>query len=93
MTTTRPPGRGEPPNPRRDSTGAGRHAPDSRLHLGADRRQVEAPQRSSLITSIFLYAGVALLCLGVGAATFFIMSPPTDYIRREIIARVKAETG
>ncbi|MFA6141408.1 MAG: AsmA family protein [Hyphomicrobium sp.] len=93
MTTTRPPGRGAPPNPRPDSTGSGRHAPDSRLHLGADRRQVEAPQRSSLITSIFLYAGIALLCLGVGAATFFIMSPPTDYIRREIIARVKAETG
>jgi AsmA protein len=90
MTTTRPPGRGAPPNPRRDSE---LYPPDSRLHLGADRRQVEAPQRSSLITSIFLYVGVALLCLGVGAATFFIMSPPTDYIRREIIARVKAETG
>ena len=40
-----------------------------------------------------LYGGIALLALGVGAATFFIMSPPTDYIRREIIARVKAETG
>ena len=36
---------------------------------------------------------MALLCLGVGAATFLIMSPPTDYIRREIIATVKAETG
>ena len=93
MTTTRPPGRGAPPNPRRDSTGSGRYAPEPRLGVGADRRQLEAPRGSSLITSIFLYVGVALLCLGVGAATFFLMSPPTDYIRREIIARVKAETG
>ncbi|MEO8421244.1 MAG: AsmA family protein [Hyphomicrobium sp.] len=93
MTTTRPPGRGVPPNPLRDSTSSGRYAPESRLAVGADRREVEASSRSSLITSVFLYAGIALLCLGVGAATFFIMSPPTDYIRREIIARVKAETG
>ncbi|KAB2937766.1 AsmA family protein [Hyphomicrobium sp.] len=89
MTSTRPPGRGSPPVPRRDSLGEGRHAPGA---YGADRRR-PAPASSSPLMSILLYGGVALLALGVGAATFFIMSPPTDYIRREIIARVKAETG
>jgi AsmA protein len=43
--------------------------------------------------AILLYGGVALLCLAVGAGTFFIMSPPTELIRREIIAGVKRETG
>ncbi|MBC7830393.1 MAG: AsmA family protein [Hyphomicrobium sp.] len=61
--------------------------------MGGDQRYAEPPRRSSALTSVLLYGGVALLCLGVGAATFFVMSPPTDYIRREIIARVKAETG
>jgi AsmA protein len=92
MTNTRPPGRGSPPVPRRDSTGPGRYPPGSQLGVGADRRQV-APPRSSPLFSVLLYGGIALLALGVGAATFFIMSPPSDYIRREIIARVKAETG
>ena len=92
MTNTRPPGRGQPPNQRRDSPPAGR-SPAPQLGVGGDRRQEQPPRRSSALTSILLYGGVALLCLGVGAATFFVMSPPTDYIRREIIARVKAETG
>lgn len=92
MTNTRPPGRGSPPVPRRDSTGPGRYPPGSQLGVGADRRQA-APPRSSPLFSVLLYGGIALLALGVGAATFFIMSPPSDYIRREIIARVKAETG
>lgn len=92
MTNTRPPGRGQPPNQRRDSPPVGRQ-PAPRLGVGADRRYPEPPRRSSALTSVLLYGGVALLCLGVGAATFFVMSPPTDYIRREIIARVKAETG
>ncbi len=93
MTNTRPPGRGLPQTPRRDSPGPGRYPPGPQPSLGAERRYVEPPRRSSPLFSILLYGGVALLCLGVGAATFFVMSPPTDYIRREIIARVKAETG
>ncbi len=93
MTNTRPPGRGSPPVPRRDSTGPGRYPPGPQLGVGADRRHAAPPPRSSALFSVLLYGGVALLALGVGAATFFIMSPPSDYIRREIIARVKAETG
>lgn len=89
MTNTRPPGRGLPPNQWRDSLAGGSPAP----RMGGERRYPEPPRRSSALTSVLLYGGVALLCLGVGAATFFVMSPPTDYIRREIIARVKAETG
>ena len=92
MTNTRPPSRGTPPIPRRVATRPGQYDPGAQLRVGADRRQVPPP-RSSALSSILLYGGVALLALGVGAATFFIMSPPSDYIRREIIARVKAETG
>ena len=92
MTNTRPPGRGLPSNQRRDSPPVGR-TPAPQLGVDSDRRYAEPPRRSSGLTSVLLYGGVALLCLGVGAATFFVMSPPTDYIRREIIARVKAETG
>ena len=77
---------------RRVATRPGQYDPGAQLRVGADRRQVPPP-RSSALSSILLYGGVALLALGVGAATFFIMSPPSDYIRREIIARVKAETG
>ena len=92
MTNTRPPSRGTPPIPRRVATCPGQYDPGARLGVGADRRQVPQP-RSSALSGVLLYGGVALLALGVGAATFFIMSPPSDYIRREIIARVKAETG
>jgi AsmA protein len=62
--------------------------------FAGDRRPSSPPpRRSSLLSGVLLYGGVAVLALGVFAATFFMMSPPTDYIRREIIARVKAETG
>ena len=71
----------------------GRYAPGPRLAVGADRARGRAAAQLVAPLQHILYGGVALLCLGVGAATFFIMSPPTDYIRREIIARVKAETG
>ena len=74
-----------------------RHPQGDRRHRSSASEAIDAthepPRRSSALTSVLLYGGVALLCLGVGAATFFVMSPPTDYIRREIIARVKAETG
>jgi AsmA protein len=42
---------------------------------------------------VLFYGGVLILMLAVGAGTFFFMSPPTDYLRREIIASVKRETG
>lgn len=92
MTNTKPPRSGSPSTQGRDSLSEGRYAPSAKLGVGADRRQVDPPGSSPLL-SVLLYGGVALLALGVGAATFIIMSPPTDYIRREIIARVKAETG
>jgi AsmA protein len=85
MANTRPPARGPQPPQRRDSSAPGR--------LSADRRYPEPPRRSSSLMAILLYGGVALLCLAVGAGTFLIMSPPTELIRREIIAGVKRETG
>src|SRR5687768_12338903 len=84
MANTRPPARGPQPPQRRDSSAPGR--------LSADGRYPD-PHRSSPLKAILLYGGVALLCLAVGAGTFFIMSPPTELIRREIIAGVKRETG
>jgi AsmA protein len=91
MTYTRPPGKGSPQVPRRDSLGADRHAGAARGYDVDPQRPL--PRGSSLLSSILFYGGVLLLAFAVGAGTFFIMSPPTDLIRREIIARVKAETG
>jgi AsmA protein len=93
MTSTRPPGRGSPQHPRRDSLGDQRYGANLPHGFAGERRPQQPPPRTSLARAILLYGGVALLCLGVGAATFFIMSPPTDYIQREIIAGVKRETG
>jgi AsmA protein len=40
-----------------------------------------------------VYGGIGLLALAAFAITFIVISPPTDLIRREIIAQVKAATG
>ncbi len=45
------------------------------------------------MSGVLLYGGVGVLAIAVFAGTFFVMSPPTEFIRREIVARVKAETG
>ena len=42
---------------------------------------------------MLLYAGLGLLVLVVAAVTFLLISPPTDLMRREIVAQVKAATG
>ncbi len=96
MTNTRPPGRGspynQPPMYPGEQRGYGANLPHG---FAGERRPTEPPRRSrrSVLGTILIYCCVALLVLGVGAATFLFMSPPTDFIRREIIASVKRETG
>ncbi|MFN3622848.1 MAG: AsmA family protein [Hyphomicrobium sp.] len=94
MTNTRPPARGPQQPPRRDSLGDQRYGANLPYGFAGERRPAPPPpRRSSFLSSVLLYGGVGLLALGVFAATVLIMSPPTDYIRREVVARVKAETG
>lgn len=93
MTNTRPPARGSQQPPRRDSRADQRYGANLPYGFAGERRPAPPPRRSSFISGLLLYGGVGLLALGVFAATILIMSPPTDYIRREVIARVKAETG
>jgi len=40
-----------------------------------------------------LYAGVGLVCLALAAATFLLVAAPTDIVRDQIVAQVKARTG
>ncbi len=94
MTNTRPPGRGPQYQPRRDSLGDQRYGANLPHGFAGERRpSAPPPRRSSFIGKVLVFGGVGVLALGVFAATIFIMSPPTDYIRREIVTRVKAETG
>lgn len=44
-------------------------------------------------TSVLLYAGVILVGLMLGAGTFLAASAPTEIIREEVAAAVRAETG
>ncbi len=93
MTNSRPPARGTQP-PRRQSLGDQRYGANLPYGFQGERRPPEPPpRRSSWLGSVLLYGGVAVLALGVFGATVLVMSAPTDFIRREIIARVKSETG
>src|SRR5262245_32720454 len=58
-----------------------------------DPRRAAQRHRSSPLLAALLYAGLGLLVLVVAAATFLLISPPTDLMRREIVAQVKAATG
>ena len=40
-----------------------------------------------------IYGGIGLLALGVAVVTFLMIAPPTDLIRNQIAAEVRAETG
>ncbi|MFA5899627.1 MAG: AsmA family protein [Hyphomicrobium sp.] len=93
MSDSRPPARGPQQYPRRESLGEPRYGANLPYGFAGERRPGPPPRRGSSIGSILIYGVVALLVLGVGAGTFLVMAAPTDMIRREIVARVKAETG
>ncbi len=88
MTYGRPPGA---PPPRiegynyPDARGSGATQPPRRGPAGA--------RSSSPMLLGLVYGGIGVLALAVVAVTFVVMAPPTDLIRREIIAQVKAATG
>ena len=58
-----------------------------------DVRQRPARRASSPIMVGLVYGAIALVAIAVSVVTFFVMSPPIDFIRKEVVARVKAETG
>lgn len=94
MSNTRPPARGpQQYQPRRDSLGGERYGANLPYGFNGERRPPAPPKRSSSVGTILLYGAVILVGLGIGAAAFIAMASPTELIRREIIARVKAQTG
>jgi AsmA protein len=86
MTNRRPPG--APPEPFE-----GYHYPpgDGPAPPRPPRRPAE--RNASPILVGLVYGGIGLLVLAVAAVTFVVMAPPTDLIRREIVAQVKSATG
>ncbi len=56
-------------------------------------RRRPTQRASSPIMVGLVYGAIGLLAIAVGVVTFFVMSPPIDFIRNEVVARVKAETG
>ena len=92
MPDKRPPG-GVPPYSRpRDSLGERRMPSAGAPAPVRHGRRPPAPPSSPMVSAL-IYGGVGLVALAVAGATFMVISPPTELIRREIIARVKSETG
>src|SRR5262245_41283669 len=60
---------------------------------GRGRAPKRAPAPTSPVMLVLTYGGVGLLAIAVMAITFFVMAPPTDFIRNEIVKQVKRETG
>ncbi len=56
------------------------------------QRSASERQPNMLLVGL-IYGGIGLLALGVAAVTFLMISPPTDFIRNQIVAEVRAETG
>jgi AsmA protein len=71
----------------------GSRPPDGRYPPVRDPRRAPKRRGSSPLLAGLLYAGLGLLVLVVAAVTFLVISPPTDLMRREIVAQVKAATG
>src|SRR5688572_19240762 len=86
MTNGRPPGA----PPRRPG---GHSYPDGLYEPRTARRAPQAARGSSPVLVGLVYGGIAILALAVAGVTFLMMAPPTDLIRREVVAQVKAETG
>ncbi|MGI9403857.1 MAG: hypothetical protein ACR2OF_05030, partial [Hyphomicrobium sp.] len=81
--------RGGPPGPHEGY----HHFEDQRMHPHAQQvRRRPARGASSPVMVGLVYGAIGLLAVAVGVVTFFVMSPPIDFIRNEVVARVKAET-
>lgn len=88
MTKSQRPG--GPPSPHEGY----HHFEDRRVPQRAQQvRRRSAQRASSPILVGLVYGAIGLLAVAVGVVTFLVISPPTDFIRNEIVARVKTETG
>ena len=80
--------------PRRSPPQQVSDAPPPRLR---SLRDASAPRRVGstwrTIGSVAMYAGLVLVCMLAAAATFLMIAAPTDLIRDQIVAQVKARTG
>jgi AsmA protein len=72
----------------------GSRNPDARPMGPTRPPQRSAPERQTNMVLVgLIYGGIGLLTLGVAAVTFLLIAPPTDFIRSQIVAEVRAETG
>jgi AsmA protein len=80
-----------PPGPGRLE---GYHYPDERTGAPTHPppRPPPRPGPSPVLVGL-IYGGIGLLAIAVAAITFVVIAPPTDLIRREIVAQVKSATG
>lgn len=69
-----------------------RPGPPPRGRRPAPRRKPQR-RRSSGIGSVILYLALGLVVLIVAGMAFLIVAPPTDFIRDQLVAQVKANTG
>lgn len=87
--------RREPPTlgaPRRAAAQEVSDAPPPRLRpMRHPSKRRPSPWRT--VGNVALYAGLAVLCVLAATATFLAITAPTDLIRDQIVAQVKARTG
>lgn len=91
MTNRRPPG-GPPQRPQAYYPDDGWLGPPPE-HPRQPSRRPPPPRRTSPVLLGLIYGALGLMALVAGVVTFLVISPPTDLIRREIVARVKQTTG
>ena len=87
---------GPPAAPHADAGGQARHgstAHGQHRETAARRQRRDEPRnRSGLLTGLF-YGMVALVALVAGAVVFLLVAVPTETLRNQILAEVKAKTG
>jgi AsmA protein len=71
---------------------SGDYYPDARPVRAGYDRMPEPPRRSRIITG-FVWFAVVLLAVVTFSLTFLAFAPPSDLVREQIIAEVRAKTG
>ena len=82
----------KPGEPRRGLEGY-RYPGESQTGPSRSPQRSATEQQPSLVLMGLIYGGIGLLALAIAAVTFIMIAPPTELIRRQIVAEVRAETG